>query len=299
MPKESVQSGKCELIAQGHSMCPGCGVAMAVHMVSKGAPDNVVVSNATSCLEVTTSFYPRTAWNVPWVHCCFETASSVASGMEAAIKTLGKDWKVMAIAGDGGTFDIGFQALSGMMERGHKVTQVCVDNECYANTGIQRSGATPHGAWTTTSPDGKQSQGKMEFKKPIAEIIAAHKIPYVASASVAYPQDLIAKAKKAFENQPSFLHIHCPCPTGWKFGSADTVNVARLAVETGMWILYEIENGKLSITRRIAKKKPVKEYLSTQGRFKHVNEETIKDIQNHVNAENERLEKIEKSDIRL
>jgi pyruvate ferredoxin oxidoreductase beta subunit len=218
--------------------------------------------------------------------------------MEAAIKHLGKDWKVMAIAGDGGTFDIGFQALSGMMERGHKVTQVCVDNECYANTGVQRSGATPYGAWTTTSPVGKRSIGKQQFKKPIAEIIAAHKVPYVASASIAYPTDLIAKAKKAFENQPSFLHIHSPCPTGWKHGTADTVKISRLAVETGMWVLYEIENGQMRITHRVTKKKPVDEYLKIQGRFKHLQPEDIKVIQSHVEAENERLEKIEKSGIR-
>jgi pyruvate/2-oxoacid:ferredoxin oxidoreductase beta subunit len=656
------------MISPGHSMCAGCGVAIAVNLVSRAAPKNIVVSNATSCLEVTTSMYPRTAWNVPWAHCAFETASSVASGMEAAIKHMDKDWKVMAIAGDGGTFDIGFQALSGMMERGHKVTQVCVDNECYANclslsttvmtseglkriteikkgdnlyvfdmkkrepalkkctgvfdngvkdvydfgtlhhmiratknhpfltlkrtgrrkeneltwktlgelrigdfivvmkhldmnrshdfsafkkskkgdykvnkinyvelpkksspelmeylglfvgdgwvrvnraetgfsipegtsersrlmdlhsrifksgisriekndllinsiniakfidhlgfgkgaknktipdwvfalprsekeafvkglvasdgyyaednsirfissskrllkrlrlllqtmgyrvgkihwrktkkgtfvvyrkllkdtasgyicfskrkewniekypsqykhqnflignehfemekvnykkhigkeptldlrvegehnfiadgivvhnTGVQRSGATPYGAWTTTSPVGKESIGKQQFKKPIAEIIAAHKIPYVASASIAYPTDLIGKARKAFENQPSFLHIHSPCPTGWKFGTADTVKISRLAVETGMWVLYEIEDGHMKITRRITKKKPVGEYLKIQGRFKHLQEADVKVIQKHVDSENERLEKIEKSGIRL
>jgi len=293
------KEGKKNLIAPGHTMCPGCGVAIAVNMVSRGAPKNVIVSNATSCLEVTTSMYPTTAWNVPWVHCAFENASSLASGMEAAIKSLGKDWKVMAIAGDGGTFDIGFQALSGMMERGHKVTQICVDNECYANTGVQRSGATPYGAWTTTSPPGKKSIGKQQFKKPIAEIVAAHKIPYVASASIAYPTDLIGKVKKAFENQPSFVHIHCPCPTGWKFGSADTVKVGRLAVETGAWVLYEIESGQLRITQRVARRKPVEEYLKTQGRFKHLQAEEIKTIQQHVDSENERLEHIEKSGVKL
>jgi len=280
-------------------MCPGCGVAIAVNLVSRAAPKNVVVSNATSCLEVTTSMYPRTAWNVPWVHCAFETASSVASGMETAVKSLGKGWKVMAIAGDGGTFDIGFQALSGMMERGHKVTQICVDNECYANTGVQRSGATPYGAWTTTSPTGKKSIGKQMFKKPIAEIIAAHKVPYVASASVAYPQDLIMKARKAFDKQPSFLHIHSPCPVGWKFEGADTVKISRMAVETGVWVLYEIENGQLRITHRVAKKKPVDDYLKIQGRFRHLKPDDVKVIQAHADSENERLEKIEKSGIRL
>jgi len=287
------------LIAPGHTMCPGCGIAIAVHMVSKGAPKNVVVSNATGCLEVCTTVYPRTAWNVPWVHCAFETASSVASGMEAAINSMGKDWKVMAIAGDGGTFDIGLQALSGMMERGHKVTQICVDNECYANTGVQRSGATPYGAWTTTSPIGRKRAGKQQFKKPIAEIIAAHGIPYVASASIAYPNDLIAKVRKAFELQPSFLHILSPCPTGWKADSSDTVKIARLAVETGMWVLYEIENGRLRITQRVPQRKPVEEYLNIQGRFRHLKPEDIIKIQQHADTELERLEQIEKCGARF
>ena len=174
-----------------------------------------------------------------------------------------------------------------------------LDNECYANTGVQRSGATPYGAWTTTSPVGKKSIGKQQFKKPIAEIAAAHKIPYVASASIAYPTDLMSKARKAFEKQPSFLHIHSPCPTGWKFGSADTVKISRLAVQTGMWVLYEIDEGRLRITQRVASKKPVDEYLKIQGRFKHLKPEDVKTIQKHVNAENERLEHIEKSGVRL
>ncbi|RLI98532.1 MAG: hypothetical protein DRO99_00490 [Candidatus Aenigmatarchaeota archaeon] len=167
------------------------------------------------------------------------------------------------------------------------------------NTGVQRSGATPYGAWTTTSPTGSKSIGKQEFKKPIAEIVAAHKIPYVASASVAYPTDLINKVKKAFEMQPSFLHIHSPCPTGWKFESADTVKVSRLAVETGMWVLYEIENGQLRITHRVANRKPVGEYLKIQGRFKHLNDADIDVIQKYVDSEFERLEKIEKSEVKL
>ncbi|RLJ09536.1 MAG: pyruvate synthase subunit beta [Candidatus Aenigmatarchaeota archaeon] len=282
-----------ELISQGQTTCAGCGMIIAVRLVSKACPKNVIVSCATSCLEVTTSAYPLTAWNVPWIHTAFETASSTASGIEAAIKKLRKNWKVLAIAGDGGTFDIGFQALSGMLERGHKVTQVCVDNEAYMNTGIQRSGATPFGAWTTTSPPGKKSFGKTEVKKPILEIVAAHKIPYAASASIAYPQDLIQKVKKAFEKQPSFIHIHCPCPPGWKFPESDTISVAKLAVETGMWILYEIEDGKFKINIK-PKRKPVKDYLQVQGRFKHLGDKEIQKIQAHVDSEWERLERLEK-----
>ena len=225
----------------------------------------------------------------------------MASGIEAAVKKMGKKWKVVAIAGDGGTIDIGFQGLSGMLERGHKVTQIMLDNEAYMNTGIQRSSATPYGAWTTTSPPGEFSIGKERPKKPIAEIVAAHKIPYVATASIAYPPDLIGKMKKALEKQPSFLHINCPCPTGWKFDSSQTVALARKAVETGMWVLYEIEDGRLRITKRIeeGQKPRVEEYLNLQGRFKHLKPkpQEIKKIQEHVNSEWQRLEKIEKSGI--
>ncbi|MFH1445439.1 MAG: thiamine pyrophosphate-dependent enzyme [Nanoarchaeota archaeon] len=291
-PTESRQG----LLSQGHSMCGGCSVAIAVHLISRAAPRDIIVSCATSCLEVTTSMYPNTAWNVPWIHAAFETASSVASGIEAATKKLGKGWKILAIAGDGGTFDIGLQSLSGMLERGHKVTQVCLDNECYANTGVQRSSATPYGASTTTSPAGKASDGNKTFKKPIVEIVAAHGIPYAASASVAYPQDLIRKMKIAFERQPSFVHIHAPCTTGWKFDTSQTINIAKLAVETGMWALFEIEDGKFKITKRVENKKPVEDYLKTQGRFKHLlkNENEIKKIQDNVNTAWENYEKREK-----
>ena len=282
-----------ELMAPGQTTCAGCGVAIAVRLISKGAPENVIVSCATSCLEVTTSAYPQTAWNVPWIHAAFETASAVASGVEAAVRRLGKPWKVLAIAGDGGTFDIGLQGLSGMLERGHKVTQICVDNNCYANTGVQRSGATPYGAWTTTSPHGKKSFGKKEWKKDIIGIVAAHHIPYVATASVAYPQDMIAKVKKAFEKQPSFIHVHCPCPTGWKYSEDMTVDIGKLAVDTRMVALYEIENGKLVLTKRITDPKPVEEYLKTQGRFRHLQKKEIEYIQRKTDEEYHRLEHIE------
>jgi pyruvate ferredoxin oxidoreductase beta subunit len=167
------------------------------------------------------------------------------------------------------------------------------------NTGVQRSGATPYGAWTTTSPPGKKSIGKEQQKKCIGEIVAAHQIPYVASASVAYPADLITKVKKAFELQPSFVHIHTPCPTGWKSGPSDTVKIARLAVETGTWVLYEIESGVFRMTKRVPDRKPVGEYLGLQGRFKHLGPEEIKKIQEHVNAECQRLENWEKGLCRL
>ncbi|MEM5812487.1 MAG: thiamine pyrophosphate-dependent enzyme [Candidatus Aenigmatarchaeota archaeon] len=288
-----------ELVAPGHTTCAGCGMIIAIRQISKGCPDEVIVSNATSCLEVTTSAYPQTSWKVPWIHCAFETASSTASGIEAAIRKLKKPWKVLSIAGDGGTFDIGLQAISGTLERGQKVTHICVDNEAYMNTGIQRSGATPHFAWTTTSPTGKKSPGKLQNKKPIVEIFAAHRIPYAASASIAFPSDLVQKVKKAFEKQPSFVHIHCPCPPGWKIQESDTVKLARLAVETGMWVLYEIEDGKLKITKRLANRKPVQEYLSLQGRFKHLTPEQVREIQEIVDKRWEELESREKSGLRF
>ena len=287
-----------ELLAPGHTTCAGCGVAIAIRQLSRGCPENVIVSNATSCLEVTTSAYPQTAWKVPWIHAAFETSSSVASGIEAAIRKLGKDWKVLSIAGDGGTFDIGLQAISGTLERGQKVTHVCVDNEAYANTGVQRSGATPHLAWTTTSPPGKKSQGKPQWKKPILEIMASHRIPYAASASIAYPADLAQKIKKAFEKQPSFVHIHCPCPVGWKIAESDSVKLARLAIDTGMWALYEIEDGLLKISRR-PQREPVQEYLSLQGRFKHLTPENVKEIQQMTDKRWEELEAQEKAGLRF
>lgn len=288
-----------QLIESGHSLCAGCGIGIAMNLIGRAAPEKVIVTTATSCLEVTTSVYPQTAWKVPWIHTAFECVSAVASGIEAAIDKLGKDWKVLAIAGDGGTFDIGLQALSGMLERGHKVTQVCVDNECYANTGVQRSGATPYGAWTTTSPPGKTTIGKEQYKKQLLEIVAAHRIPYAASASVAYPADLMAKVKKAFEKQPSFLHIHCPCPTGWKFGVEKTVDIGKLAVETGMWALYEIEDGKFRITKRVEPRKPVEEYLKLQGRFKHVQPGTLRKIQGQIDGKWKEFAELEKSGFRF
>jgi pyruvate ferredoxin oxidoreductase beta subunit len=278
-------------------MCAGCGEAMAMNQMAKVAPGNVVISCATGCLEVTTSVYPLTAWKVPWIHVAFECAPAVASGIEAAAKALKKDVKVVSIAGDGGTYDIGFQSLSGMLERGNKVTHICFDNGCYANTGIQRSGATPFGAWTTTTPTGRKVSGKQQFTKPIAEIVAAHRVPYVATASVAYPEDLQNKFRKALDNQPSFLLVHTPCPPSWKIDTAMSAKVAKLAVQTGSWVLYEVENGKLKITMKPPKRQPVSDYLGVQGRFKHLTPEQVTEIQKLTDAEFARLEKIEKAGI--
>ncbi|HDO19884.1 MAG TPA: pyruvate synthase subunit beta [Thermoplasmatales archaeon] len=270
------------LLAPGHRACAGCGPAIAIRQILEVAGRNTIVVEATGCMEVTTTPYPQTAWKIPWLHVAFENAAAAASGVEAAYKALrakgaipeDKKPNIIALAGDGGTFDIGIQALSGMLERGHKVLYVCYDNEAYMNTGIQRSSATPLGAATTTSPAGKVIPGKMTRKKPIAMIAAAHDIPYVATASIAYPADLKMKVKKALSvDGPSFLHVFAPCPTGWRFGTEQTVELARLAVETGVFVLYEItdENPlKPIITKRLKDRKPVEEYLKIQGRFRHL-----------------------------
>ena len=230
-----------------------------------------MVANATGCLEVFTTAWPDSAWRVPWLHSLFANTGAVAAGMEAALKMQGRDIKVLAFAGDGGTFDIGFQALSGMLERGHNVLYICYDNEAYMNTGVQRSSSTPHAAATTTSPAGVARMGKRHLKKDILSIIAAHHIPYAATASVAYPADLRKKVRRGIEVEgPSFLQIHSPCPLGWGHGSELSIEVARLAVQSGMFPLIELEQGALVGTMPIRQIRPVADYLKLQGRFKHL-----------------------------
>ena len=255
----------------GHRACQGCGEALAARLVMESAGPDVMIANATGCLEVFTTPWPQSAWRVPWVHSLFENAAAVASGMEAAMKAKGKHTKVLAFGGDGGTYDIGFQALSGMLERYHNVLYVCYDNEAYMNTGIQRSSSTPHSASTTTSPAGKERMGKRHLKKDLLSIIAAHHIPYAASASVAFPADLQRKVRYAMGIEgPTFLVIHSPCPLGWKHASALTIQVARRAVECGLFPLVEIERGAVTNVMPIREVRPVSDYLSLQGRFAHL-----------------------------
>lgn len=259
------------LFQPGHTACAGCGQSLAARLVIDASGPNTIVVNNTGCLEVFSTKYPESAWAVPWIHSLFENAAAVASGVEAALKYLGKKdgINVIAQAGDGGTADIGLQALSGMLERGHDILYVCYDNEAYMNTGVQRSGLTPFDTNTTTSPAGLESSGNIRPKKPMPEIAAAHGIPYVATASVGYPQDVQRKVKKAHSIKgPKYIQIHVPCPLGWRHESNATFDVAKLAVETGLYPLIEYENGTLSV-RKIAPK-PVEEYLKTQGRFKHL-----------------------------
>jgi pyruvate ferredoxin oxidoreductase beta subunit len=223
-----------------------------------------------------TTGYPETAWEIPLIHAAFENSAAVASGVEAALiaKKEREGKNILALGGDGGTFDIGFQALSGMLERGHNIKYICFDNEAYMNTGIQRCSSTPYGASTTTSPAGKFSIGENKNKKPIAAICAAHDIPYTATATVAYHVDLEKKIKKALATKgPCFIHIFAPCPTGWRYPSNLTVEISRLAVQTGIFVLWELEGSdfnQMKITKKPVKRKPVEEYLKLQGRFRHI-----------------------------
>ena len=258
-------------IEAGHRACLGCGQALAARLVTESAGPDVMISNATGCLEVFTTPWPESAWRLPWMHSLFENAGAVASGMEAAMKAQGKPTKIIAMGGDGSTFDIGFQALSGMLERDHNVLYVCYDNEAYMNTGIQRSSSTPHAAVTTTSPVGKERMGKRHLKKDIITIIAAHHVAYAATASVAYPSDLRKKVRRAMAIQgATFLQIHAPCPLGWGYNDALSIEVARLAVQTGLFPLIELERGELTGAMPLRHPTPVSAYLKMQQRFSHL-----------------------------
>jgi pyruvate ferredoxin oxidoreductase beta subunit len=272
-----------QLFSSGHTACAGCGQSLAVRLVLDASGKNTIVANNTGCLEVFSTKYPESAWEVPFIHSLFENAPAVASGVEAALIYLGKKEgiNVIAEAGDGGTADIGLQSLSGMWERGHDILYICYDNEAYMNTGIQRSGLTPFSANTTTTPKGEKSFGNLRMKKPMPEIALAHGIPYVATASIGFPQDITRKVKKAFSIKgPKYLQIHVPCPLGWQYAPNQSLEIGKLAVETGLYPIFEYENGKMISARKITPK-PVTEYLKAQGRFKHLlnNPDVIKKIQ--------------------
>jgi pyruvate/2-oxoacid:ferredoxin oxidoreductase beta subunit len=272
-----------ELFTRGHTACAGCGAATAVRNIMKILGKNVVISNPACCLLVFGATYPLMAWKVPYQDVAFENTAACATGMKRALHAKGDDETlVMGIAGDGGTADIGIQALSGAAERNEDILYVMYDNEAYMNTGIQRSGSTPFGAWTTTTPVGKVKAGKKNFKKDMPQIVMAHNVPYVATASVSHIQDFINKFEKAKKMKGfRYIQVFAPCPTGWRYDTAKTIEVARLAVETGMWTLYECENGKITINKK-PKLTPVSEYLKLQGRFRHMTEEDIKKLQDWV-----------------
>lgn len=265
-----------EQFAPGQRLCAGCGIPQLVRIVLKAIPDPKVVVTPTGCLEVATTIYPYTSWRVPWVHIAFDNAAAVASGFEATFRILEKKRgakrpKVVVSAGDGGTFDIGFQALSGALERGHDMIYICHDNEAYMNTGIQRSGATPLGAATTTSPAGHVVPGKLERKKDLIGIAVAHGIRYAATLNPAYPVDMFNKVAKAASIEgPTVLHYLCPCPTGWRADTSKSIELARLAVLTRTWPLYEYEDGKYRVNVVVKAPRPIEDYLKMQGRFAHL-----------------------------
>ena len=292
-------------LVAGHGMCLGCGIPLIFKIILRAAEDPLIIANATGCLEVCTTIFPRTSWNVTWVHSAFENAAATIAGVEAMYQSLkrrgkipaGRKFKFLGVGGDGGTYDIGIQALSGAMERGHDIVYVCYDNNAYANTGGQRSSATPLGASATTSPAGKKSYGKVQPRKDLTRIMAAHNIPYVAQASPHRWQDLYNKAKKAFEVEgPAFLNVLCPCPTEWKYDESQSVRMAQLAVETCAWPLFEVKNGQYKINFKPKEKKPLLEWLKKQGRFRHLFKEenvgVVDEIQKQVDENWEMLNKL-------
>lgn len=285
---------KEEYFAPGHNACLGCGEAIAIKHILKAAGEDVIIVQATGCPEVYSTLYPLTSWKVPWIHVAFENAAAVASGVIESLKKQGKNTRVIAIGGDGGTYDIGLQALSGAAERGHNFLYVCLNNQGYMNTGIQRSGATPKYAATMTSPVGKIIHGKMEWKKPLPLIMAAHNIDYVATASINNPIDLINKVRKGLQAEGlAYIEVLCSCVPGWEIESNIAVSICDLAIKTNMFPLFEIEKG---IIKLIKNDGPlfVKEFLKSQGRFKHLTEIEIKDIQDEINKSYNSLLNLEK-----
>ncbi len=286
-----------EFTTSGHRACQGCAEILSLRLALKVFGKDTVLAMATGCMEIISTPLPLTSWCLPWIHVAFENAAAVASGIESGLKILmnkgriaQKDIHVVAIAGDGGTSDIGIQALSGALERGHKFTYLCVDNEAYMNTGTQRSSSTPYGAMTTTSPPGKNSIGQSTQKKNMPKIVTAHNIPYVATACPSYPFDFLAKIKKARTvNGPSYVHILSVCPSGWRIPSDQAIHYGRLAVQTGLFPLYEVENGKYKITHKVETLKPVSDYIKGQGRFRHLTDDIIAQIQARVNTDWEDL----------
>lgn len=271
----------------GHKACPGCGLGIVGRLATKVLGEKTVIALPASCMSTVTTQYPQMNYTVPSLTMAFPGTGAVLSGLSAGFKSRGmEDVNVVGMAGDGGTADIGLQALSGAVERGDDFVYICYDNGAYMNTGIQRSSSTPIGATTTTSPSGSVSYGKTGARKNLFEIMIAHRIPYAATASTAYPDDYINKIEKAKNTKgPSFIHVEAPCPTGWGYSSELTVKLGKLAVQTGMWYLAEYENGKVKMNVVPKELKPAKEYLKTQKRFKHLTDDVIKEIQEGIDKE--------------
>jgi len=277
-----------ELMYSGHTGCPGCGATIAMRFLLKALGDKTIVVMPASCWSVIAGPYPQCAVKVPLIHSAFETGGAVASGVRAALDLKGdKETTVVTWAGDGGTFDIGFQALSGAVERNEDFIYVCYDNEAYMNTGIQRSSSTPYGAWTTTTPG---TDWKKLRKKNIVEALVAHRIPYAATANIAFPEDLVRKARKAKSIKGSrFIHIFASCPTGWRIPSEMSIKIARMAVQTNIFPLYEVEGGVRYTINYKPKEYLVREYFKLQGRFRHLTDKDLNDIQEMVNEDWELL----------
>ncbi|MFP4200643.1 MAG: thiamine pyrophosphate-dependent enzyme [Clostridia bacterium] len=279
----------------GHRLCAGCGASIAVRQMLAAAENPVVAGVATGCLEVATTIYPYSSWETPLIHNAFENVAATISGAEAAYRSLKAQGKIdeeikfMAFGGDGGTYDIGLQSLSGAMERGHNMVYVCYDNGAYMNTGIQRSSATPIGADTSTSPAGKKIPGKPGHRKNLTAIMAAHNIPYVAQTTPAHWRDLVTKTKKALAVEgPAFINILSTCPRGWRIPDDATISTLRLAADTCFWPLFEVEDGRYTINYRPREKKPVEEWLKPQGRFRHLFREENRHIIDDMQAEVDR-----------
>lgn len=288
-------------LAPGHGLCPGCAEPVVVRQVLHALGKPAVVAVATGCLEVSTTRFPKTAWRTPLIHNAFENAASTISGVEAAYKALvrrgtmeEKDIAFVVFGGDGATYDIGFQWLSGALERGHRFIYICLNNEGYMNTGIQRSGATILGTWTTTTPVGTARPGKMEWRKDMTRIVADHDIPYVAQTATHAWRDLMTKVQQADAAKgPAFINVLAPCDRGWRFEPKDTMAISELAVDTCMWPLYEVDHGVWKLNHKPRTKKPVTEWLKSQGRFSHLlrpeNQHVVEEIQSRVDQEWENL----------
>lgn len=302
---KEVVATKPSRFSEGHKMCAGCGAPPVARMILRAVKpeDHAVIAGATGCMEVSTFTYPYTSWTDSFIHTAFENAGSTLSGVEAAYKSLKRQGKIeddkhtkfIAFGGDGGTYDIGLQSLSGAMERGHDMLYVCYDNGAYMNTGIQRSSATPKYADTTTSPAGTVVPGKSQARKDLAKIMVAHHLPYVAQTlAMNNFKDLYEKAEKAIYTEgPTFLNVLAPCPRGWGYPTEDLMQINKLAADTCYWPLYEVVNGKYKITYKPAKKLPIEKFLKPQKRFRHMfkpgNEWMIEDFQKIVDSRWEEL----------
>ncbi|RJP74510.1 MAG: pyruvate ferredoxin oxidoreductase [Candidatus Abyssobacteria bacterium SURF_17] len=293
-------SKRRDIFCAGHRACSGCAPAITMRQVTLAVNTHLVTGLSTGCMEVVSSIYPYTAWRSSFIHNAFENVAATISGVETAYRALKKkgkldaEYRFIAFGGDGGTYDIGLQSLSGAMERGHRMLYVCYDNQGYMNTGIQRSSSTPYGAATSTSPAGIKIAGKQQFQKDLTEIMVAHELPYVAQASIGYYRDLNKKVEKALAAPgPSFINVLACCHRGWRIEPADSLKYSKLGVDTCMWPLYEVENGVYKLSMKPREKLPIEEWLKGQGRFNHMfkpdNADMIKKFQEHVDEKWNRL----------